>query len=464
MRTKGSITGPLVIIAIGALFLVHSLSPELPVVDWFGHYWPYVLIIWGLVALLEVVVRYARGAPLPVNGVSGGGWFAVIVICVAGLAMFQMRNPQAWWRHTDWGRGIDSALGEEHNYSIENIERNTGTAPHIVIEELRGDIKIAGGDGSTVTVGGHKSVRAFKDDIADRTNTQTPVEVVIEGNNVIVRANQNRALYRTSVTTNLDLTVPRGSSVDVNGTFGDLDVSAVSGDVRLRSGNAGMRLQDLGGNVSVDTRRSDLVRCTNVTGNLELRGHGSDLELSKIEGQVTVSGEYNGTISLHELSKPVSVQSMRTDLRVERIPGEVRLDRGSLNMQNVIGPVQVTAHSTDVTLEDFSNALDVSVDRGDIDLKPGRIPLARMNVHAGSGNIELSLPQTANFALSAITGHGQVENEYGDTLKEQSSGHGARLEGSVGNGPDVNLTTGRGSITLRKSGEVPQTTAASVVK
>ncbi|HZS53746.1 MAG TPA: hypothetical protein VFA65_05040, partial [Bryobacteraceae bacterium] len=61
------------------------------------------------------------------------------------------------------------------------------------------------------------------------------------------------------------------------------------------------------------------------------------------------------------------------------------------------------------------------------------------------------LPQSATFALNANTDHGEIDNEFGDALRQQTEGRGARLQGTVGNGPDVVLTTGRGTITVRKA-------------
>jgi DUF4097 and DUF4098 domain-containing protein YvlB len=460
VRPRGSITGPLIIIALGVLFLVHAISPDFPLLDWIGIYWPYLLIIWGVVALLEVAFRTLRRGPIPTNGVSGGAWFLVVLICLIGLAAFQMRKPDTWWRNTDWSRGFDNAFGEQHDYSVNVTQKKVGAAPHILIENFRGDAKLAAVDGDAITVGGHKTVRASKDDLADRADADTPVDVVVEGKNVIIRCNQSRAPNRTTVTTNLDITVPRDASVEIDGSYGDLDVAGVNGDLVLRSGNAGVRVQDIGGSITVDTRAGDLVRCTNVKGAVNLRGHGSDIELNKIAGQVTINGEYSGTISLRALSQPVRLQNSRTDLQLASIPGEVRLDRGSLNIQDAIGPIHLDAHSTDVTLEGITNTLDVSVDRGDIDLKPAKVPLGKIAVRAGSGNIEFAIPVAATFALTATTDHGEIDNQFGDTLKEQSSGRGARLEGSVGSGPNIDLTTGRGSITVRKSDSGQQTVAS----
>src|SRR6185437_9962680 len=144
-----------------------------------------------------------------------------------------------------------------------------------------------------------------------------------------------------------------------------------------------------------------------------------------------------------------------TQLAVEQVPGEIRIERGSLNARNVIGPVKLTAHSTDVTLNGFSEGLDLTVDRGDVELRPQSAPLGRIAVHARSGNIDIALPAGANFAMNAATGNGDIDNEFGGGLSERSEGRGAKLEGSVGDGPDVSLITQHGHITVRKSSGGP---------
>ena len=474
MRPRGSVTGPLVIILIGVLFLIHAFSPQFHIVDLLVLYWPWLLIVWGGVALLEVCFRFLRGAAIPTNGVSGGAWFVIILICLVGVAAFEVHGRSNWWWQDGWGRGFSDAFGQEHDYSVSPIQKPAGTSPHIVIEAFRGDARIVGGDGTEVSVTGHKTIRAMDPNAADRSNSDTPVELVVQGNTVIIRCNQDKAASRTRVTTDLDVSVPKGASIDATGNYGDFDVSSVSGDVDLSSANAGMRLQDLDGNVKLDTRHSDLVRCTNVKGSVDLRGHGGDVELTKIAGPVTISGDYGGTVSLRELAKPVRVENRRTRLDMQQIPGEVRIDRGSLNAQGVVGPVSLATHATDVSLAGFTNALQVSVDRGDIELRPEHLPLSKMDVRVNAGNIDLTVPQAGQFALAASTDHGDINNEFGGALTGHSEKMGSRLDGSVGSGADVTLTTGRGNITVRKGGaaepastkvtSVTQTQAAVPVK
>ena len=201
--------------------------------------------------------------------------------------------------------------------------------------------------------------------------------------------------------------------------------------------------------------------CLNVKGGVDLRGHGSDVELTQIAGQVTVNGDYTGSVSLRDLAKPVRLASMRTKLAVEQVAGEIRIERGSLNARNVIGPVKLTTHSTDITLNGFTEGLDLTVDRGDVELRPQSVPLGRIAVHARSGNIDMALPAGAKFAMNAATGNGDIDNQFGGGLSEQSEGRGAKLEGSVGDGPDVSLITQHGNITVRKSSGEPNSPKGS---
>lgn len=450
MRPRGSVAVPLILIAIGVLFLLHTISPNFPIGDVVAQYWPYLLICWGVIQLIEISIRALSGRPIPVSGISGGGWAVVVLICFVGLATYEVRRSDTWWRRVGFEHGVE-VFGDAHDYQIDSVQKPVSKTPHIVIETFRGDAKIAGNDGTEITVNGHKSIRAFEPVEAERANQETPVEVVVQGNTVTIRCNQTKSGARAPVTTDLDISVPKGATLEATGSAGDFDVSSLSGDVDISSDNGGIRLQDIEGSVKVDTRRSDLVRCSNVTGAVNLRGHGSDVELEKITGQVTINGDYDGTVSLRDVAKPVRVENMRTDMDVRQIAGEIRLDRGSLNVQNVVGPMKLTAHATDVTLDGFSEGLELTVDKGDIDLRPARIPLGKMVVHTRSGNIELALPESATFALTASTDRGEIENEFGDALKQHTQGRGARLEGSIGTGPDLTLTTDHGSITVRKS-------------
>jgi DUF4097 and DUF4098 domain-containing protein YvlB len=452
MKSRGgSITGPLVLILIGVVFLIRAVSPDFRITDLIARYWPYGLILWGTVALIEVFVRFRGNGPIPRNGVSGGGWAVVLFVALFGSSVFEFQRPNNWLRQVGFQSGME-AFGEEHEYPVNAVTRTVGPAPRVIIEDFRGDAKISGTNTNTISLTGQKTIRSFDINDADKANSQSPVEVLTDGNTVTIRCHQDRVDTRTSVNTNLDLSIPKGASVEANAGHGSIDISSLSGDVELTGGNIDdVRLDDVGGNIKVDARGTRSIHCTNVKGTVELHGRGTDVDLETIAGEVTIGGDYTGTVSLRALAKPVRLESMRTQLDARQVNGYIRLDRGSLDAKDLVGPVKLSTKATDVTLAGFTEGLDLDVDRGDIELRPEHSAMGRIAVHARSGNIELAVPPAAHFALNANTEHGEIDNQFGDALKETENGHGARLEGSIGSGPDVNLVTQHGTITVRKA-------------
>ncbi len=452
MRPRRSISGPLILIAIGVLFLFHTIRPDFHIMRIFAESWPYWLIVWGFVELIEIAVwamRPATGPPAMYTGVGGGAWVLVLLLCFAGLSAFEIQRPGEWWHQFGFERGMEM-FGNEHGYSIGPIQRTTGENPKIVIENFRGDAKITGGTGSSVLLTGHKIVRAMDDRAALAANNDTPVDVVTQGNTIVIRCNQDRTHSRTLITTDLDVTVPKGASVEINGREGDLDVEGINGDVDVSSEKASVRVARVKGNVHVDTRKSDDIHCSDIGGGVVLRGHGSDVSLENVAGEVNVNGDYSGVVALDAIAKAVRVEGSRTEFDAKSIPGEVKLARGSVDGNGLAGPVKMKTEATDVTLANFSDDLDLSVDRGDVDLRPGKGPLGKMTVHTGSGDIDLAVPQHGGFALTAITDRGDIDSDLGSGFEQHTEDHAVRLEGSNGTGPALSVSTGRGDISLHK--------------
>ncbi|MBV9268984.1 MAG: hypothetical protein JO061_22630, partial [Acidobacteriaceae bacterium] len=277
MRPRPSIGGPLVLIAIGVLFLAHSLSPDFNIGAIISQYWPYFLILWGVLQLFEIFVRALGAGPIPPNGVSAGGWGVVLLIVLIGLMSWEWHRPGAWWQHNVvFGRSMDM-FGQAHDYAFDTVNRTAGNKPRVVIENFRGDAKIVGSDTPDISVGGRKTIRALDVSAADQANQITPVDVVVEGTTVFIRCNQDRAGDKTQVSSNLDITVPRGASIEANGRSGDFDITSITGGVDLSTDSGSVRIQDVDGDVNVNTRKSDDLRCSNVKGGVTLHGHGADV-------------------------------------------------------------------------------------------------------------------------------------------------------------------------------------------
>ena len=148
-------------------------------------------------------------------------------------------------------------------------------------------------------------------------------------------------------------------------------------------------------------------------------------------------------------------QSERTDLRVEKVSGQLFTDLRELTGRNLVGPISLDTRSRDIQLEDFTGELKLAVDRGDITLRPAQATLARIEARTGRGKIELALPDAAKFQLRATTEQGEVYNDFGPALKSDSEGRRATLQSTATQGPEIVLTTDRGSITVRKDTGAP---------
>ncbi len=449
---RSSIIGPLLLILIGLAFLVHNIWPEVPITELVAQYWPFVLIVWGSLRLIEVLFWAMTSRPLPRSGISGGEWVLVIFLCLIGSSIYTARHYSGWFPTGRSLRGMVISMGETYDYTLQPVTAAKGPAPRIIIENFRGNARITGGDGDQVKASGRKTIRALQQTEADKANADTPIELINQGDDIIVRTNQDRVSDNLRVSDDLEITVPKGASVEAHGRAGDFDVRDLTGSADINSDSSGVRIDNIGGNVRVEVRKSDIVRITGVKGSVELKGHGQDVDLQNVIGQVSVNGDFLGQIQMRNLAQPVRFEGAHVDLQFEKLPGQIHMGLGDFTADNIVGPIHMTARSRDVSISDFSQSLELSLDRGDIELKPGKPPIGKVDVHTRSGDIDLALPDGGKFDLRMTTNRGEAHNEYGSPLTTEDQQRGAVLAGTVGNGPELRLQTDRGNVTARKSG------------
>lgn len=452
MRRRGSIVAPIILILIGGLFLANNLRPDIPMLEFLGRYWPFILIAWGLIRLLEILIWAIRGKPLPANGVSAGEWVLVFFLTVLGTGLHAFHTRVGWPPIHLGRRGVEM-FGEVYDYTIDEKKVTSGKGRRLVLDHLRGNVRIIGSDLADVRVVGRKTVRALSRDAADAADRLTPMEVIEEGDAIVVRTNQNRAADERFVTADLEIGVPRSFSVEARGRDGDIDVNDLQGTLEVDSDRAGVRIQNVGGNVRVNVRRSDIVRATDVKGEVQVQGRGGDVELDNIQGQVIIDGSWTGELHFRNLAKPLRYQGMQAELQIPRIIGEVRIGRGFFQGESLQGPMVLRGRNKgccDVRLTDFNSALELDVQRGDIELRPN-LPLPKMDVEVRNGNVDLMLPEKSKFTLRARVEKGEVENQFGDPLRSFEENRGGAITGSVGDGPAITISSARGRISVRKA-------------
>jgi DUF4097 and DUF4098 domain-containing protein YvlB len=370
-------------------------------------------------------------------------------LCIFGASLHAVRGFTTWFPRGPIASGGLDIFGQTYEYPLSG-EAAASKAPRVIIESFRGNARITGGDVTAVQVKGRKTVRSIDQAGADRANEQTPLEVTGSGDQITIRANQERASTGQRLSVDLEVTVPRGATIEAHGRSGDFDIYDLSGGVSVTGDNTSVRLENIGGEVRLDLRGADIIRAMNVKGAVELKGRGGDIDLQNVEGQVTIDGAFSGFSQFRNLSKSLRVIGEFSEFSVQALPGEVRRTLGDLSASNMVGPVRMTStRSWDVQLSGFTNSLEVDVAGGDIDLRPST-PLAKIDVRTRTGNIELGLPAGARFDLTASSNRGEVVNDFGEPLTLESGRRGGTLRGSNG-GPVVNLQTERGQVLVRRA-------------
>lgn len=450
MRRR-SVTGPILLIMLGAGFLIYNLRPDIQLFDVLSQYWPFLLIAWGALRLVEVFVDYFRGSLANAAGFTGGEVVLIVFICFIGWGAFEAHSHGVRFRPA-W-----EAFGEHYDYNI-GEQKPAGGVTRVVFENTRGNLKVIGADTAEVKVTGRKTVQAMNQTEADRGNDGTPLEILTQGDTMTVRTNQDHNPTNGKISEDLEITVPNRVSVEVHGNNGDYDVSEVNGNVELQTDRGDVRLSKIGGNARVEVQRSDLVRAVDLKGKLDVQGKGADIELENIAGEVTINGPYSGNLEFKNLAKPLHFEAPNTDLRVAALPGQISMDLGELTGNNLVGPVHLVTKSKDVKIEDFTNSLELETERGDIELQPKRMPLAKIEARSRSGQINLVLPEKAAFQLVATTDHGEAVNDFGAPIQKETDGRSSSLKGTVGQGAAIHVVTERGTVTVRKAGSETEDT------
>jgi len=390
-----SITGPVLLVIIGFIFLVNNIWRDIPLWSLAWDYWPVLLIVLGVIGLVEVLYHASRGEVNPPRPVAGAGVFWIVML----VAFFSWAGNHGNLHFGPFTNGGINVLGTDYTYDVSATGASQGVS-RVVLDNLRGNLSLKGQDGGDVQVSGKKSVRAFSKTDADKANDESPIKVERQGDLLIIHSDEPRGSRMLSVSADLDITIPKGLDVEARGRNGDLTIDDISGAVSVESGRGDVRVSNIGKDVKIASNRGNLIRVTDVKGKVDLEGpRGGDVQLENIADEVTIKGEYTGTLEFQRLSKTMRFQSQATDFRVEAVPGSITMDSGDLKLNNLTGPVRFSTSSRDIDATDISNGLELKIKHGDINVTQTKTPLSKMELQTGSGDVTLAIPEKAGFDI-----------------------------------------------------------------
>jgi DUF4097 and DUF4098 domain-containing protein YvlB len=351
---------------------------------------------------------------------------------------------------SDWGE----IFGSSYDYTQE-LEQPMKPGDTFRVADNRGDIVVSAWDQPNAKIVVTKKIVADEESKAEKMNDMWKPAIVANGNIItfepqFAQVHANGGVFGSPLTrADLEIYLPRESTLDLQTQHGDIKVSGVEGDVRLNSGHGDITVSDIKGNASITMHHGDLA-AANITGDLSLDGSVGDSAVSHIGGNVTLNGDFFGDTSITQVAKFVRFNSSRTDMQVGSLPGDLTMDSDDLRVSSGSGGFSVRTHGKNIHLENVGGDVSVENRDGDIELHAGSQSLGDVSINNRSGPIQVYFPPSATFQLQASTRGGEIQSDFSE-LKIESAGDNANANGTVGGGgKHVQLNDDHGDIEIHK--------------
>jgi len=438
-RRRRSMAGPIVLIFIGFLFLLGNLG----VINihnlfhGFAHFWPVLLILWGLVKVFEHYQAQREGYESPGIG-AGGVVFLIFLVIIGGLASVASK--------ADFSNvGFD--MGSSGYTFQTDLEQPFPAGASFKGIADHGDVVIRAWDENKVKVHVREVVRGKDEATAKQVFETNKPTLSAEGNMVTLRSGSGQQGPKIQIgfwtgpaqETNLEIYLPRKAAADLELDHSDVAMSDREGNVKIINDHGDVSLRDITGNVDISSDHGD-TSINNVTGNVRLAGGPGDLSISGVTGQLTVASERFSNMSLSKIAKGVHFTSSRTDLDLGKLDGHLEMDEGDLSGSSISNGFKVTARNKDITLSSVSGDVAIENQHGDIEVQLIQ-PL---------GNVDISLPENAAFQMEATSQGGDINSEFSG-ISVSNAGSQAHATGTVGNnGPRIRLETEHADIEISR--------------
>lgn len=249
----------------------------------------------------------------------------------------------------------------------------------IAISNLSGEVVVRGWDENRVHVTGELGADV-EELVFERDGRDVTIKVKIP----------DRKWGRKRVTSDLDIRVPRESSLDISTVSADIDVDGVRGV---------QRLQSVSGDVSAEAFRSEI-------------------NAEAVSGDVSVVGrDASGAWRFTTVSGDIRVRDLSGDIDVRVVSGDIELGGGSFER---------------VTLETVN---------GDIAYRSGLADAGRMDIESVNGSVDINFTGDVSAQFEIETFNGGIRNCFGPKA-ERTSRH------TPGLGLDFTEGTGEGRVTI----------------
>jgi hypothetical protein len=455
---RGSIVGPILVIAIGVLFLLvqtHKLPAD-RLWNWFGNYWPLLLIGVGTVVLIEwgvdQLLHRNDSQPYFRRSIGGGVVALIIVMIVLGLVFEGIHDGgrQFFAHNFDLNQeDIDQFLGDKHE-SDQTIAQAFPVLGTLSVDNPRGDVTISGtSDDNQIHVIAHKEIYTRTDSDAAAKAQQLNPNLTSSGTQMALVL---PAIEGARV--DLIITLPSNSGQTVIANHGDIHLTGINGPVTLTANHGDMEVSGIAGPVSAHIQNAkSSFTAEGINGPLNLEGRGDDVTITAVDGPVSMQGDFFGSTHLERLRGGFKFHSSRTDFQIARLDGEANFTDDDLSADQAVGPVVLSTRNRNITLDRVTGDITVTNRNGKVDLTSAP-PIGNLTVENRNGEVSLTLPDQASFHVTAETSDADIENDF--SLPVVENNNRKSVTGTVGKGNStIKITTSQEDVAIKRASIAP---------
>jgi DUF4097 and DUF4098 domain-containing protein YvlB len=280
------------------------------------------------------------------------------------------------------------------------------------VTNAAGNIVINGSTDGKVRVKANIRASAFSFISPQKRVDELVASPLVEQKGDTIRIGKDLA-HLHNLTVSYTIEVPRETEVSMTVVSGSQTIHGVRGPVKVVTVSGSIHVEQIDHYAQLST----------VSGSIDASDMGDDVRASSASGRVTVSN-VKGDVNINVLSGAA---------QVAKLGGRVEATTGS-------GSIEIQGAKSDVKIRAASGRIIVQGDPG---------TNSYWNLNTASGPVQLSVPQSANFHLSAEAVSGEIRADVPIVIEEQGK-HSLRARMGDGGGR-VEVRTVSGEIRLTRA-------------
>jgi hypothetical protein len=317
-------------------------------------------------------------------------------------------------------RNISSQVEESKTLKVDTTKPIS-----LTVLDQAGSVSVTGADVESVQV---KAVKTAYDSSQARADAELKtVQYTVEqsGNTITLKYQIADSMnFRNNVNTvDFVVTVPYNTSVEVNGSTGEVNVTGVQGLVIIDNKFGDVTVKQLDGSLNAKTNSGamDVTSVSAGAANVDVYSGFGSISMNQVSGAVVTAESNSGKLELQ------NVRSSK-DMSLSSDFGNVKFDNGSAASLTV----STKSGSIELTSVNVNGALIVKNDFGEINLE--QVDAKSYDLQTNSGSITVD---GAQGPLKATTGFGNitVTNAENVTLQLNTKSGSISFAGSLGEGP-----------------------------